>query len=110
MFTCLENECKSISYYWIERGIIEEKGENYEEAHRCFMNAKKIRPNSYQTAHAIAKNNMEKGIYCRKHNSTPNAEAYYEEGLESMIELVESKEFSKSYNYFCCSNSLTTLQ
>ena len=108
LFTCLENECKSISYYWIERGIIEEKGENYEEAHRCFMNAKKIRPNSYQTAHAIAKNNMEKGIYCRKHNSTPNAEAYYEEGLKSMIELVESKEFSKSYNYSV--HSLVDLQ
>lgn len=51
----IENKFKDISYYWMQRAILEQHDKHFEEAEIFINNAKKIRPDSYQAQHALAK-------------------------------------------------------
>jgi len=50
----LEDDCKMYSYYWIQRGIAEQKVSNYEKADNYFRKAIFINKKSYQAHHALA--------------------------------------------------------
>ena len=97
-FDRIEEMCKQYSYYWIQRGLVEQKASAFEQAENYFMQAKEIRPSSYQVRHAIAKNYMERGLYEAKKGNSQAVE-YFEYGANMMQDLVENPQYSKAYSY-----------
>ena len=77
----IENKFKDISYYWMQRAILEQHDKHFEEAEIFINNAKKIRPDSYQAQHALAKNRMERALKELEDGSSYSVVAYlFEEG------------------------------
>lgn len=98
LFNTIESKCKCYSYYWVQRGLVEQKLCEFEQAETYFMKAMSIRPQSYQVRHAISKNYMERGLFEVKHN-TQQASYYFEIGVKQMTALVEDEKFSKAFSY-----------
>ncbi len=90
----LEDDCKMYSYYWIQRGIAEQKVSNFEKADNYFRKAISKNKKSYQAHHALAKNLMERGIfdYINK-KSTQYAPYYFDEGQKEMRSIIENTSF-----------------
>lgn len=60
----LEDNCKHLSYYWVQRGIANREIEKFEEADNAFSEAASIRNNtSFHVKHAQAKNYMQWGLW-----------------------------------------------
>ena len=49
--------------------------------------------------HALAKNNMERGLYEYKGNNAYYANYYYDEGLRQMKDLIQNPSYSNAYSY-----------
>lgn len=96
----LEDDCKIYSYYWIQRGIAEQKVSNFEKADNYFRKAISKNKKSLQAHHALAKNLMERGIidYTNK-KSTQYAPYYFDEGQKEMRSIIENTSFSRALRY-----------
>ena len=99
LFDKAEDVCSNFSYYWVQRGLLEERLCNFEKAEIYLLNAQTIRQNSYQVQHAIAKNHMERGLYELEQNRFAIGEEYFNTGLEEMKHLVINNEYSKARAY-----------
>lgn len=87
----IENKFKDISYYWMQRAILEQHDKHFEEAEIFINNAKKIRPDSYQAQHALAKNRMERALKELEDGSSYSVVAYlFEEGETGIIDLINN--------------------
>lgn len=85
-----------ISYFWLQLGISEQHGGNYNYALQHFKTALSINPNSYGVKHAIARN------YCKQAlelDSNAQARETFEIGKKQFIELISLKEFTRSKSY-----------
>lgn len=98
LFAALEKHCDSISYFWVQYGLISQLNKDYEEANNHFLYAKRIRKNSYQVAHALAKNRMEIGLYERKEGKV-TADEQFQLGRKAMEELIDDPQFDRAFNY-----------
>ena len=98
LFDMLECDCRDYSYYWVQRGILAQKLLKFEFAHGYLLNAQKIRENSYQVKHALAKNAMERGIFEYEHNRL-HSQYYYDEGYSQMQSLLDDSKYSKAFSY-----------
>ena len=96
LYSLLEINCKQYSYYWVQRGLCaqRQKKPDYEEADRYLREARAINPYSYQVAHAIAKNLINRGL-----ENLNTYKAYYEEGIDQLVELLEGEKFNRAYGY-----------
>lgn len=96
LYQDVEEQCKEYSYYWVQRGICAQKQKtpDFEEADRFLREAKRIRPESYQVSHAVAKNLIERGLQSFNDSST-----YFFEGMEQMQSLIENKKYSRALSY-----------
>ena len=96
----IENKFKDISYYWMQRAILEQHDKHFEEAEIFINNAKKIRPDSYQAQHALAKNRMERALKELEDGSSYSVVAYlFEEGETGIIDLINNPKYSRSFCY-----------
>lgn len=98
LFTSLENECAELSFYWIQRGILALRRKQFEPALSFLKNAENIQPNSYQVKHALAKNNMEWGLWLYKNNPF-EAVHLFELGAADMRKLIESRRYSRALQF-----------
>ena len=62
LFMSLEKYCADISYFRVQYGLSFQLVKRFSETNNQFLYAQNIRPNSYQVAHALAKNRMEIGL------------------------------------------------
>lgn len=99
LYGWIEVDCKQYSYYWVQRGLCAQKQNppDFEEADRFLREASSIRPNSYQVAHAVAKNLIERGLDNLQNNSTDSV--LFDEGLQAMKSLVTDKRYSRAFGY-----------
>jgi hypothetical protein len=89
LLVTLENPCEHLSYYWIQRGIINRELTNFEEANNAFSKAADIRGHlSYHVQHAQAKNYMEWGIWEKKQGTSSHAQYFFNIGKEQLRELI----------------------
>ena len=99
LYGWIEEDCKQYSYYWVQRGLCaqKQKSPDYEEADRFLREASTIRPNSYQVAHAVAKNLIERGLDNLQNDKSDSV--IFDEGLQDMKLLVTDKKFSRAFGY-----------
>ncbi|WP_019553616.1 SIR2 family protein [Propionispira raffinosivorans] len=97
LFLEIENECKNISYYWVQYGILCQLSQEYEDANNHLLIAKNLRSNSYQVKHALAKNLMEWGLDETKNSDEVSSR--FVSGFEKMEELILSEEYSNAFIY-----------
>ncbi len=99
LYGWIEADCKQYSYYWVQRGLCAQKKNppDFEEADRFLREASSIRPNSYQVAHAVAKNLIERGLDNLQNNKTDSA--LFDDGIQAMKSLVTDKRFSRAFGY-----------
>ena len=65
----LESAAHGLSYYWIQRGIVNRNLDNFEEANNSFEQATVVRGHqSYHIQHAQAKNYLAWGIWALKNS------------------------------------------
>lgn len=96
----LEKSFGDISYYWMQRAILEQHDKCFEEAEIFINNAKRIRPDSYQAQHALAKNRMERALKEFEEGSSYSIVAFmFEEGEKIIIELINNPKYSRSFCY-----------
>ena len=85
-----------ISYFWLQLGISEQHGNNFDYSLQHFKTALAINPNSYGIQHAIARN------YCKQAmqlESIVQAKEIFEIGKKKFIELIKLREYTRSKSY-----------
>ena len=96
----LEKSFSDISYYWMQRAILEQHDKRFEDAEIFINNAKKIRPDSYQAQHALAKNRMERALKeLEEGGADIHAAFMFDEGEKGIIELINNPKYSRSFCY-----------
>lgn len=96
----LEKSFDDISYYWMQRAILEHHDKHFEDAEIFINNAKRIRPDSYQAQHALAKNRMERALQELEEGTSYSIVAFmFEEGERIIIELINNPRYSRSFCY-----------
>lgn len=98
LFISLEKHCSYISYFWVQYGLIAQLSKDFDEANNHFLYAKSIRENSYQVAHALAKNHMEIGLFEVK-SGKATADEQFQLGCKEMEELINSPQYDRAYSY-----------
>ena len=84
----LKESCKHLSYYWIQMGIIYRNLKQFENAQNAFEYAKNAHGReTYQIAHATAKNYLEWGLWALTEEPT-QATHLFEEGAKQMLTLL----------------------
>jgi len=85
----LEDNCKHLSYYWVQRGIANREIEEFEEANNALSEAASIRNNaSFHIKHAQAKNYMQWGLWAIDHQPSV-ATTLFDRGREQMEGLIQ---------------------
>lgn len=83
----LQDDCKHLSYYWIQLGILHRNINEYDKAENAFEYARKSHGrDNYQIAHTTAKNYMEWGTWALDH-APSQAATLFEEGSERMLKM-----------------------
>lgn len=83
----LQENCKHLSYYWIQLGILYRNINDYEKAENAFEYARKSHGHdNYQIAHTTAKNYMEWGTWAIDHVPS-QASTLFEEGAKKMLDM-----------------------
>lgn len=95
----LEESFKDLSYYWMQRAILEQHDKKFEDAEIFINNALRIRPDSYQAQHAMAKNRMERALQELEESSYSIAAFMFEEGERNLINLINNPRYSRSFCY-----------
>lgn len=98
LFTSLENYCSWISYFWVQYGLAVQLNKRFEDANNHFLYAKNIRPNSYQVAHALAKNRMEIGLDDLKKGKS-SADENFQLGCDLMVSIINNPNYSRAFSY-----------
>ncbi len=100
MFNQLEPKCKDLSYYWVQRCIINSNCNKYEDALISIRNAEKARgAKTYQIMHADAKNEMQWGLWCID-NQPSQINEHFIKGKGMMLELISNKErYKEAYAF-----------
>lgn len=98
LFTSLEKHCSSISYFWVQYGLVFQLIGSFEDANNHFLYAKSIRPNSYQVEHALAKNRMEIGLDDLK-KGKPSADENFQQGCRDMEKIIFNPDYSRALSY-----------
>jgi len=84
----LRENCKHLSYYWIQLGILYRERKQFEDAQNAFEYAREAHGcENYQISHAFAKNYMEWGYWELNNNGT-DASHIFDEGSKMMLELI----------------------
>lgn len=99
IFISIEKDYEKISYYWMQRGLYEQRKNQFENANTFLNNAQQIQKRSYQIRHALAKNEMAWGVYELKNQYFGSAAYHYEKGEEKFLELINSPDYSKALGY-----------
>lgn len=99
LLNTVEKQGEKYSYYWIQRGIVAEKGKAYDLADNYFRKAIAINPVSYQANHALAKNLMERAISAVECGEISYASHYMEEGKNEIKKIMGNPAFSRGYKY-----------
>jgi hypothetical protein len=84
------------SYFWLQKGILEQNGGNFELANNHFDAALAIHKNSYTILHAKARN------YCKRSlaiNELSKANFYFDEGKKIFENLIEKQEYLQNKAY-----------
>lgn len=95
----VEKYSERYSFYWIQRGIAAQKDLEFDLADHYFREGIKIRPNSYQAHHAMAKNLMERAVEQAEKGDFSYAPHYMDEGLKEMRNIIDSPAYSRGYKY-----------
>jgi len=88
----LENDFSEYSYFWVQYGIAARYTKNFEDAENHLRYALRIR-DTYQIQHALAKTQMERGLYELKSNGL-SADSTFNIGKEAMRKLLETTSYS----------------
>ncbi len=90
----------NISYYWLQRGLLEQKMGDFDKAHMHLEQAAAIRPNSYQIKHAIGRNHFRQAL---TKTSIEEASPLFNTGELYMKELISTQEYrqGKAYSISC---------
>lgn len=100
LFAKLEKYYSNVSYFWLQRGLAKQANYQFDDAENFLNQALSIRPNSYQIRHAIAKNKLDKAIkFSSKNKWLDEAKSLFDDGLNELMELIESPRYSNSLNY-----------
>ncbi|BAK99576.1 hypothetical protein OBV_23780 [Oscillibacter valericigenes Sjm18-20] len=94
----LEGSCSHTSYFWVQYGIAAQINKKYEDANNHLSYAHSMRPYSYNVNHALAKNQMEWGLYLLK-NEIGDGELKFSNGADNMLGIIEDTHFSGGYRY-----------
>lgn len=98
----LKQEFDTISYYWLQMGIVEQRRKDFAKALNHLLMAKSIRPHAYQIQHAIARNYLKQANYTK---DPVLHQSLFAEGEKQMLDLIHSKEYykdkAKSYSIHC---------
>lgn len=89
----LKKEYSTISYYWLQVGIAEQKQKDYPSALAHLQRALKIRPYAYQIQHAVARNYLKQANYTKDINQ---AKILFNIGEDKMLELITNKDKNKA--------------
>lgn len=95
----VEKYGKKYSFYWIQRGIAAQKEKDFDLADHYFREGVRIRPNSYQARHAMAKNLMERAIEQIEKGYDSYASHYMDEGLKDIKNIIDNPAYSRGYKY-----------
>ena len=96
----IEKSFEDISYYWMQRAVLEQHSENFDQAEIFINNALRIRPESYQAKHALAKNWMERALKEINEGTSYSIVVYlFEEGEKGMVDLIKNPRYSRSFCY-----------
>ncbi len=95
----VEKYGKKYSFYWIQRGIVAQKEKDFDLADHYFREGVRIRPNSYQARHAMAKNLMERAIEQIEKGYDSYASHYMDEGLKDIKNIIDNPAYSRGYKY-----------
>lgn len=98
LFASLEKHCSSISYFWVQYGLAFQLVGRFSDANNHFLYAKNLRPNSYQVAHALAKNRMEIGLDDWK-NRRPFADENFQQGCIEMENIINNPNYDRAFIY-----------
>ena len=98
LFVSLEKHCSNISYFWVQYGLAAQLTKDFEAANNHFLYAKRIQKNSYQVAHALAKNKMEMGLYDLT-KGRANSDEHFQNGCSEMEKIINDPCFDRAYNY-----------
>lgn len=99
IFIELEDKYRQISYYWMQRGLYEQKKDQFENANTFLNNAQEIQKNSYQIRHALAKNELAWAVYEMKNSYYASASYHYDKGEAEFWELITSPKYTKAKGY-----------
>ncbi len=94
----LEDRCGHMSYFWVQYGIAAQINMDYENANNHLLYAHRMRPQSYNVNHALAKNKMEWGLYLIQ-TGLGDGEQKFQEGAEEMHEIALNRGYSGGYRY-----------
>ena len=99
LYALVKDMCKQYSYYWVQCGLCAQKQESpdFEEADRFLRKAREIRPNSYQVTHAIAKNQIERGLEILK--VSKDKDTFFVDGINEMKWLINNPRYSRALGY-----------
>lgn len=100
LFYAIKDYYDDISYYWLQLGLCEQEEKEFDRAYNHFMQAKSIRPHSYQIQHAIGRNYLRKAYY---QSMVQNAKLYFDEGERILVDLIKNSEYNqgKAYSVHC---------
>lgn len=96
LYADLQEYYGTISYYWLQLGIVEQKNNNFNYALQHFNTAHSINVNSYGIKHAIARN------YCKQAvdlSSITQAMETFNYGKGLFLNLIKTKEYIQSKSY-----------
>lgn len=106
IYTSLKLIYEHLSYYWLQRGILEQQSGNFDYALQYFNTALEKNPKSYAIQHAIARN------YCKsalKKENFSQAIWIFNEGIRRLDTIIETKEFLQSKFYSIHSRIMETI-
>lgn len=95
----VEKYGEKYSFYWIQRGIAAQREKDFDLADHYFREGIRIRPNSYQAHHAMAKNLMERAVEQVENGDFSYAPYYMEEGIKEMKSIIDNPAYSRGYKY-----------
>ena len=92
----IERFCKDYSFYWVQRGLLKQQLHSFEFAESYLRKALSINPKSYQVKHALAKNDMNRGLEEIKENGNEDT---FINGYNDMEALLNNPSYSKAFSY-----------
>lgn len=96
----VENACRHLSFYWIQRSIVHRKLHHFEEAANAIQNAEGVRGyRTYQIIHVDAHNEMERGRYLLD-RQPEEGKQFFEEGITMIKYLIDNKEKYEAAFFF----------